>query len=51
MKEKTIHFRIRHMITGAIGTGEVTTYLDEELARERIADSLLKQNIEIIEFL
>lgn len=51
MKEKTIRFRARHMKTGAVGTGEVATYLDEELARERITDILLKQNIEIIEFL
>lgn len=50
-KLKTIKFRARHLVTGAQGTGEVTTGMDEQLARERIADSLLKQNIEIIEFL
>ena len=47
---KTIKFRARHLVTGAKGTGEVTTGMDEQLAREKITDSLLKQNIEIIEF-
>ena len=50
-KIKTIKFRARHLITGAQGTGEVTTGMDEQLAREQLTDSLLKQNIEIIEFL
>lgn len=48
---KTIKFRARHLVTGAQGIGEVTTGMDEQIAREQIADSLLKQNIEIIEFL
>ena len=50
-KLKTIKFRARHLVTGAKGTGEVTTGMDEQLAREQLTDSLLKQNIEIIEFL
>lgn len=47
---KTIYFRIRHMITGAIGTGEVTTGIEEQRARELITDNMLKHNIEVIEF-
>ena len=48
---KTIKFRAICLITGAVGTGEVTTGMDEQFAREKLTDSLLKQNIEIIEFL
>ena len=48
---KTIKFRARHLVTGAQGTGEYTTGMDEQLAREKLTESLLKQNIEIIEFL
>jgi hypothetical protein len=38
------------MITGAIGTGEVTTGVEEQRARELITDNMLKNNIEVIEF-
>lgn len=47
---RTIHFRIRHLVTGAIGTGEVTTGIEEQRARELITDNMLKHNIELIEF-
>jgi len=48
---KTIKFLARHLVTGAQGTGEVTTGMDEQLAREKITDCILKRNIEIIKFL
>ena len=47
---KTIKFRARHLITGAQGTGEFTTGLDEQLAREKLTDSRLTQYIDVIEF-
>ena len=49
-KIRTITFRIRHMITGAIGTGEVTTGIEEQRAHELITDNMLNHNIEVIEF-
>ena len=47
---RTIHFRIRHMITGAIGTSEFTTGIEDQRARELITDNMFKYNIEVIEF-